>query len=54
MNELAKTQEGQARITAAAGRLDVTEGELGQRHRADVPQWEIEVDAEFDAEVFPR
>ena len=41
MKELAKTDEGQARIAAAAVRLDMTVSELGQRHRADVPQWEI-------------
>ena len=41
MKELAKTDEGQARIAAAAARLDTTVSELGQRHRADVPQREI-------------
>ena len=42
MKELAKTDEGQARIAAAATRLVMTVSELGQRHRADVPQGEIE------------
>ena len=42
MKELAKTDEGQARIAAAATRLDMTVSELGQRHRADVPQGESE------------
>ena len=41
MKELAKTGEGQARIAAAAQRLDNTVSELGQRHRDDVPQGEI-------------
>ena len=41
MNELAKTGEGQARIAAAAIRLDMTVSKLGQRHRDDVPQEEI-------------
>ena len=38
MKELANTDEGRARIAAAAVRLDMTVSELGQRHRADVPQ----------------
>ena len=42
MKELAKTEEGQARLAAAAVRLDMTVSELGQQHRADVPQGEIE------------
>ena len=33
MKELAKTDEGQARIAAAAVRLDMTVSELGQQHR---------------------
>ena len=41
MKELAKTDEGQVRIAAAAVRLGMTVSELGQRHRADVPQGEI-------------
>ena len=41
MKELAKTGEGQARIAAAAERLDNTVSELGQRHRDDGPQGEI-------------
>ena len=42
MKELAKTDEGQARIAAAAARLDMTVSELGQRHQVDVPQGEME------------
>jgi hypothetical protein len=42
MKELAKTEEGQARIAAAAVRLDMTVSELGQQHRADVPKGKIE------------
>ena len=38
MKELAKTNEGHARIAAAAVRLDMTVSEPGQRHCADVPQ----------------
>ena len=38
--ELAKTARGQARIAAAAERLDRTAAELGQQFRADVPQGE--------------
>ena len=41
MKGVAKTDQGQARIAAAAVRLDETVSELGQRHRADVPQGEI-------------
>ena len=39
MKEQAKTDEGRSRI--AATRLDMTVSELGQRHRAEVPQVEI-------------
>ena len=38
---MAKIDEGQTRIAAAAVRLDNTVSELGQRHRDDVPQGEI-------------
>ena len=38
MKELAKTDQGRARIAAAAVWLDMTVSELGQRLRADVPQ----------------
>ena len=41
LKKLAKTDEVQARIAAAAVRLDMPVSELGQRHRADVPQGEI-------------
>ena len=43
MKELAKTDEGQARIAAAAARLDMTASELGQRHRAVLPKGQIAV-----------
>ena len=38
--ELAKTQAGRIRISAASERLDKTVEELGQRFRTDVPQGE--------------
>ncbi len=38
--ELAKTQAGRIRISAASDRLDKTVEELGQRFRTDVPQGE--------------
>ena len=41
MNEMSKTPEGRIRIAAAAERPDFTVSELGQQHRADVPQAEI-------------
>ena len=41
MKELAKTGAGQARIAAAAVRLDMTVSELGQRHRDGAPQGKI-------------
>ena len=41
MNEMSKTPEGRIRIAAAAERLDFTVSELGQQHRADVPQGEM-------------
>ena len=40
MGELAKTTEGRARIAAAEERLDRTVAEMGQQHRADMPQGE--------------
>ena len=40
MDELAKTPEGQARIGAAADRLDRTAADMGEQHRADIPQRE--------------
>ena len=40
MNEMSKTPEGRIRIVAAAERLDFTVNELGQQHRAGVPQGE--------------
>ena len=43
MVELAKTAEGQARISAAADRLDRSAADVGQQYRADVPQGEREV-----------
>ena len=41
MNEMGKTPEGRIRIAAAAERQDFGVSELGQQHRADVPQGEI-------------
>ena len=43
MAELAKTPAGQARISAAANRLDRTAVDLGQQFRADVPQEKKEI-----------
>ena len=40
--ELSKTVAGRIRIGAAAERIDRTVGELGQQHRGDLPQGEIE------------
>lgn len=40
MAEMTKTEAGRIRIAAAADRLDRTAAELGQQHRADVPQGE--------------
>ena len=42
MGELAKTDAGKRRIAAANDRLDRTVAELGQQHRVDLPQGEIE------------
>ena len=39
---MAKTETGQRRIAAASERLDRTVAELGQQHRVDLPQGEIE------------
>ena len=41
MGELAKTVEGRIRIAAAAAHMDQTLAELGQQHRADLPQGEM-------------
>ena len=41
MNAMGKTPEGRIWIAAAAERLDFTVSELGQQHRADLPQGEI-------------
>ena len=41
MGELAKTDAGKRRISAASDRLDRTVADLGQQHRDDLPQGEI-------------
>ena len=41
MGELAKTIEGRIRIAAAAARMHQTVAELGQQHRAVLPQGEM-------------
>jgi hypothetical protein len=40
MGELIKTEAGKRRIAAASERLDRTVAEMGQQHRADLPQGE--------------
>ena len=40
MGKLIKTEAGKRRIAAASERLDRTVAEMGQQHRADLPQGE--------------
>ena len=53
MGELAKTAEGRIRSAAAAARMDQTVAELGQQHRADLPQGEM-ADATAVGQVQPE
>ena len=40
MGEMSKTETGRRRIAGASERLDRTVAEMGQQHRADLPQGE--------------
>ena len=53
MGELAKTAAGRIRIAAAAARMDQAVAELGQQHRADLPQGEM-ADATAVGQVQPE
>ena len=53
MGELAKTEAGRARISAATERLDRTVGELGERFRQDIPQGESSASVPAPVEHHP-
>ena len=54
MEEMAKTLQGQARIAAAAERLDRTSAAMGEQYRDDVPQGETAAMGQHSLEQPPN